>query len=538
MRARSYLAASALIILLPVTGCSLHEQLPVTAIEDKGSEFDAMTKSRAMSVVQTPYLGAVTMELSSRAAPVLQTHITLRFTGSITALADLIAGLVPVVVTVETAADKPASAGNAGRNQPAPFPAGLNTGVDPDLEALLASAPSVSTGGSGPRVRINYEGPLRGLCNQIATQSGYGWDYDGSSNTITFANMMIRTFTLAASPGEISYENQITNKSKENSGSRSIGGSNTNTTVSSEDSSTQTNQTNKIKLRHDVWKDTETAVKTMLSSSGKVVANQAAGTLTVRDRPENVRRIAAFIDGVNSRYSRQVSIRVNVWSLELTDDVRAGVDLQAIFQSGDMSIVSGALGVASGSLNTAAATVVSGKLKGTNAVINALQQWGHVTQVTSGGAVAMNNQPAPILNTTRYAYLAGMATETTDYGQTVELTPGEVTTGFAMTVVPHILENRKVVLNYTINLSSLDKMENFEANGTTIQLPQISTRAFSQRVAMRMGQTLVLAGFAKSEQSRAKDAGIFSFGSSGKNSRTLLIVTMEVENASPELREG
>lgn len=536
MKTKSYLAAFALIILLVVPGCSLHEQLPVSAIENKGSEFDDMTKSRAMSIVQTPYLGATAMELESQAAPILRTHVTLRFTGSIIALGDLITGLVPVVVSVESSADKPAAARSAG--QPASPPTGPSNGIDPDLEALLASTPSISIGSSGPTVRINYEGPLRGLLNQIATQSGYGWDYDGNTNTVTFASMMIRTFTLAASPGEISYENQITNKSKENSGSRSIGGSNTNTTVSTEDSSTQTNQSNKIKLKHDVWKDTETAVKTMLSSLGKVVANQAAGTLTVRDRPETVRRIAAFIDDVNSRYSRQVSIRVNVWSLELTDDVSAGVDLQAIFQSGNLSIVSGALGVASGSLNTAAATVVSGKLKGSNAVISALQQWGHVTQVTSGGAVAMNNQPAPILNTTRYAYLAGMATETTDYGQTVELTPGEVTTGFAMTVVPHILENRKVVLNYTINLSSLDKMENFEANGTTIQLPQVSTRAFSQRVAMRMGQTLVLAGFAKSEQSRAKDAGFFSFGSAEKNTRTLLIVTMEVENASPELREG
>jgi len=542
----------AVIAITLLSGCALSEHLPANTIRDRGAEFDALSQSRSMRVVQEAYLGATPMELKSDAGPVLQTHVTLRFSGTLSELTDVISGLVPVVVNLEgidpgrsgSAAPRPsgpASAPAQPPSGPASAPAQPPSGseVDPGLEALLASAGSPSSairsGTAGPQVRINYAGPLRGLFTQISTQSGFGWDYDRNTNTVTFASMMVRTFTLTAAPGEIEYDNQITNRSRESQGSRSIGGQQT---VSTETTSAQTNQTNRNRLTHDIWKDTEESVKSMLSSGGQVTANRAAGTLTVRDKPENVRQIAVFIDEVNGRFGRQVALRVNVWALELTNEVDAGVDLQAIFQGGSLSVISGALNVLPGSMNTAAATVVSGDLKDSTAILRALRRWGQVSQVTSGGAIVMNNQPAPILNTTTHAYLAGMATSLSESGnaQTVELTPGEVTTGFSMTVIPHIMENRQVILNYTINLSSLDQMANLEAGGTTIQLPQVSTRAFSQRVSMRMGQTLVLAGFARSEQTRNTSSGLFSLGRGGKNAQTMLIVTIEVENASPELQ--
>jgi type IVB pilus formation R64 PilN family outer membrane protein len=274
-------------------------------------------------------------------------------------------------------------------------------------------------------------------------------------------------------------------------------------------------------------------VKQLLSGKGKVNANQSAGTITVQDRPENIRRITAFIEETNERYSKQVSLRINVWSLEVNDDSEAGIDLQVLFANDDLSVVAGTL--APGGLNTATATVVTGKLRDSASVVKALKQWGNATQVTSGGVVAMNNQPAPIVNTTKHSYLASSAVQTTDYGQTTEVTPGEVTTGFSMTVMPHILDSRRVILQYSLNLSSLDQMQTISTGGTEIQRPQVSTRAFSERVWMQMGQTLVLAGFAQSSQTDNKTFGLFNFGKKAGYKRALLVITIEVENASPEM---
>src|SRR5690606_20954939 len=89
-----------------------------------------------------------------------------------------------------------------------------------------------------------------------------------------------------------------------------------------------------------------------------------------------------------------------------------------------------------------------------------------------------------------------------DVGTTVELTPGVVTTGFSMSVTPHILDNHRVALQYTVTLSNLDNLATIESGGSSIQTPEVSTRSFLQRVAMPVGSTLVLAGF---EQTRNRD---------------------------------
>ena len=48
---------------------------------------------------------------------------------------------------------------------------------------------------------------------------------------------------------------------------------------------------------------------------------------------------------------------------------------------------------------------------------------------------------------------------------------------------------------------------------------------------MKMGQTLVLAGFAQESQKNATSAGIFSAGRKQDYSKTLLIITIQLESA-------
>ena len=228
---------------------------------------------------------------------------------------------------------------------------------------------------------------------------------------------------------------------------------------------------------------------------------------------------------------RQVALTVYVWSLELTEGNEAGFNLQALFENSNLSVVAGSLASFGGS-HSATATIVDGRLRDSSAALKALAQWGKVTEVTSGGGVLMNNQPLPSQAIQTHAYLAGMSrTESSSENYTSELTPGEVTTGFAMTVIPHILDRRRVILQYNINLAKLDEILELSNDDTTIQLPQVSKRSFSQRTKMKMGQTLVLAGFAQESQSNTTSAGIFSALRNRDYSKTLLIITIQLESA-------
>lgn len=506
---------STLLLGVILVGCSYKGAPTHEDVEARGKEFTTLSRSKAVEVVAEPYVGAkaVPIRAGAQSAPELATHVTLRMRGTLPRIAAGISDLTPL--TVQVGAD------------PAPLtPAKTPTpGAPADLPDLL----DVPSGGLGTVLTISYEGTLRGLLDHVSVASGYGWEYDAKAKTVVFTRLTVRTFTLLSAPGKQEFQGQITNKSKETSNS-SIGGGGVNQTVSTADTSSQTMQSNKTQYSYDVWVDTEKAVKALLSPEGSVVGNQATGTITVRDRAENVRQIAAYIADINQRLSRQVALTVNVWALEVSDDAEAGIDLQAIFANDDVSIVAGSLSSLGGP-STASATIVSGDLKNSTGVLKALKEWGNATQVTSGGGLVLSNQPVPIQSIKRIAYLAGSSSTQSEYGQTSEITPGEVTTGFAMTIIPHVLDRRRVLLQYSINLSSLDELTEFSTQDLTVQLPKTSTRAFSQRSQMLMGQTLVLAGFQDQTQQLANSLGLLNFGRGRQYAKTLLVITIELEAA-------
>lgn len=498
-------------------GCA-HKGAPdQELIENKGRDFTTLSRSRAVDVVAEPYVGvkAVPIRADEQSQAALNTHVTLRKRGTLGVIAASIADLTPL--TVQVGADPAPLSGGQKKS-------GGQSG-NPDLPDLL------DVPGSGPSrlLQISYEGPLRGLLDNVAIASGYGWDFDARTNTVVFSRLSVRTFTILGAPGKREYKDNITNKSRESTRS-SIGGSNVNATVASSDTSSQTAQANTTDYKFDIWADTEKAVKALLSPEGSVVGNQAAGTITVRDRAENIRQVSAYIAEINRRLSRQVALTVHVWALEVTDENEAGLDFQMLFANDDISIVAGSL-ASLGSPSSASATIVSGKLKNSTGVLKALKEWGNATQVTSGGGLILSNQPVPIQAIKRIAYLAGSSSSQSDYGQTTEITPGEVTTGFAMTIIPHILDRRRVLLQYSINLSSLDELTEFSTSDLTVQLPKTSTRAFSQRSTMQMGQTLVLAGFQDQTQQLANSLGLLNFGRGARYGKTLLVITIEVEAA-------
>jgi type IVB pilus formation R64 PilN family outer membrane protein len=513
----------------------------VDPVERQGEKFREQSRSRTVEVVETPYLGAkATMLRSTATNPILSKRVMLRRKGTLASIAAAISELSSLSVQVAADQDEAKKSTDHPPVPPASAPAAPSgeQGVNLELEALLkgggngGSGVSVAGYGGGKVLNVSYEGPLRGLLDQVAALSGYGWDFDENNNSVTFAHMLVRTYTILGAPGKVTYENKLTNKSKENS-SPGISNSLVSQPVSREDTSAQTSQTSGTSLTFDVWADTEKAVKGLLTPKGVVVVNQAAGTITVRDTPESVRRVGTYVDELNTRLSRQVALTVRVWSLKLTDDAEIGFNIQTLFQNTNVSDVALSAGSISGigSINTATATIVSGRLKDSSAVLKALRQWGKATQVTSAGGLVMSNQPVPVLAIERRAYLAGVGKSTNDYSQTTEITPGEVTTGFAMTVIPHILDQRRVILQYNINISALDEMKELTTSDVTVELPQTSTRALSQRSAMKMGQTLVLCGFEKESTTTDNALGITKTSHSGNYGRSLLVITIEVESA-------
>lgn len=539
MRKKPYLPHS---FLLPLLLLALFAALPglsacasrdVNApsreqIEAHRDELNARARARTFTETSAPYLQGRLVSLAHdvRDSALLQTRVTLKQKGTLAEIAASLSRLAPVSAQVASPEDiaLPASP------QASPAVPGLE-GLLPDDAASIANIANIASLAPLPTgyLDISYTGSLAGLLDTIASMSGYGWDWEEKRGRITFSAMQVRTFVVEAPVGEVGWESQVSNKSREQRTTNLGTGSSINTTVTGGDTSTQTAQTNTTRARLDVWKDVETTVRGLLSKAGTARVNPASGTITVRDSYARLEAVRAYIDEVNERLSRQVALCVRVWALEVNDASSAGINLQALFSSPDVAISAGTAAATASSL--ASVSVLKGSLKGSSAALEAMKEWGNATQLTSASGLVTNNQPFPVQAVRRHAYLAGMTMSTSEYSQTSEITPGEVTTGFAMTIIPHILPDRHVLLQYNITLSSLEDMTTIERDTILVQLPQVSTRSFSQRTRLKSGQTLVLAGFEQDTEQAAESLGLLNAGKSNDASKTLLVVTIELEGA-------
>ncbi len=171
---------------------------------------------------------------------------------------------------------------------------------------------------------------------------------------------------------------------------------------------------------------------------------------------------------------------------------------------------------------------------GSQALINALSGQGHVSQVTSASLTTLNNQSAPLQVGRQTTYLASSTTTVTQgAGATTTLQPGLLTTGFSMTIVPHILERGRLMLQYAIDISSLLNMYTVNSNNSSIQAPDVDTRNFLQRVMLQTGDTLVMTGFEQntlntnlSGMGNANNS-MLGGGVNGKRNRSVLVILIQ-----------
>lgn len=480
---------------------------------------------------------------ASAKADTIQIEINQRF-ASLNEVAGVISSLtgLPVYLGSDIPTTTAATAGAvaAGAPMPAgmPFPMGAPGGVMPTpMPAGIGGIPTAAQAGpitANSPFTATYSGSLSGLMNLVSAYYGVNWK--GEAQGLRFFVMDSKTYRIAALPGDTRL-----NSSVDSSSNASAGGTGSGASSGATQTGTSTNSTGVGFSGLSVWSALESGIKQMLSTGGRVIASPATGTITVTDTPSVLARVTEYINGQNSALNRQVSVNVRVLSVELTDGDNYGINWDAVYSnlasaSNPFSVaLKTAFPVASGAGNiiiSAPATSAS-RWAGSSAMISALSTQGRVSELTSSTLVTLNNQPAPVNVGRRVSYLASSSTtQTANVGATTALTPGTVQTGFSMTLVPHIIDGKEMLLQYSLDLSSLLRLSTITSGTSSIQAPDISTSNFIQRVRIQSGETLVVAGFDQDNLSAVSN-GIGSaenaaLGSrNGTRKRTMLVVLIQ-----------
>jgi type IVB pilus formation R64 PilN family outer membrane protein len=381
----------------------------------------------------------------------------------------------------------------------------------PGLSAEGSGRGAAAAAGIAQPMHIAYRnGDLRGLLDAAATRFGVSWKF--SDGAIIFFFTDTRTFQVSAIPGDATINANVMSGSTSDGSSASSngygsssGGSAGITSGNSGGSNgtpsvTANNTANTVvNSQLSVFTSLRSSIQAMLSPYGSVVSSPATGSITVTDTPDVLDRVASYMDEENATLSKQVLINVTVLSVTQSAQDSYGINWNAVYQAlGTAFTVTNTFPTTATNPVSFAAQVISpsSRAAGTQAMISALSSQGRVRRKTSASITTLNNQPVPVQVATQQGYLASVSTtNTANVGSQTSLVPGTITTGFNMTLLPHLLDNGTVLLQFYTNISSLIDLQTVTSGGQQIQTPDVDTRNFLQRVSMKSGETLVLSGY-------------------------------------------
>ncbi len=354
-------------------------------------------------------------------------------------------------------------------------------------------------------IRPDLRGSLSDVLDEIAATFEVEWSY--SDGRILFRDYVTRKYQITALP--------TTSKQ-----TTAIGSGNLQSASS---------------VSSDIWSEVEETLDGLLEENASVSIGSTTGLVTVTARISDQDRVLDYIKKLNANVGQQITFDVQVLNVSLNDNNNFGLDLGAAFDGGGDGYISLGGSQGSGEIGDFNIGVAKGDFS-LNAMIDALSSQGKVTVATRAGATTSNNRPAPIEVVDEVSYVKEYTTETDDDGnETTTIDTDVVTTGFEMQLFPRIMNNRDIMVQYTVRLSELNALETFESSDQTVQLPEISTTSFEQQAVLENGQTLILAGFERERISVDQKKGLsgltsFGVGQSEEKSRvaTVMMITPRI----------
>lgn len=394
---------------------------------------------------------------------------------------------------------------------------------------------------AGP-IPLSFTGDLSEYFDNIAAAIGINWEF--ANGEVRFYRMLTRTFQLAVSPGTIGYKDEVTSGGSGGSGTSATAGSFASTTTASVDAQMMP------------WQGIENAIKTMLTPAGKSYVNMASGAIVVTDIKDSVDRIGKYIESENDLLNRQVRIELREILVEDTGSSSVGLDINIIYSrfrdaglsvdglttdSPNYNIASTApttlVDAATGSM-TLNVTNAKSYFNGTTVAAQALNGVGKVVSDSTRSVITTNRTPGRLQDVTDRAYLAETKPAsggTLDGGSGVPgLTPGIVTYGDNVTVVPTVGNNGDVLLQLFSTRSNLIELNSVTAgSGATFQqinTPVLNRKKFSQNFRVRNGETLIIVSNASEGWGSKDRQGLTGASTSATRSKILsvLMVTPRV----------
>lgn len=411
------------------------------------------------------------------------------------------------------------------------FPSGRGGATTSSYSGSFNSPMSVST---------QYEGSLSGLLDAVTGSLGLFWRYDSEHGFIKIYYLETRHFNVYSFNKKTGFNSIVksgmTSSAGVSSGTGgSNGGGNSSSGVSGDSGSMQSTT---VDIGSSVVDDIESNVRSMLTL-GIMSYSKTTGVMSITDRPDVLDRVGNYLDIENESITKQVLFNVEVISVKLSNKDQIGIDWNLVYKS-----VSGTWGFG---LNNAFSAIDSSAIgssisildtstspwAGSKALVQALSQQGKVSARRSPSVTTLNLQAAPVQVGRVQSFLqSSQTTNSANVGSSTALTPGTITSGFNMSLLPFVMPDNQLLLQLAINMSSDPTFKTITSGDSSIQTPDYGLQIFNQSVKLRSGQTLVLSGFDQTLEDSTKtgvgSATNFLFGGGATSDRSRDVIVLVI----------
>jgi type IVB pilus formation R64 PilN family outer membrane protein len=382
-----------------------------------------------------------------------------------------------------------------------------------------------------------FNGKVGAYLRGVTEDLGLDWSFDGS--TINVTRLVTRMYQIAAIPGKVSIKSTMSKGMDTSTGNQSNGGTGSsggNTGSFSAVTSTGRDGS------YDQMALIETELNKLRSPMGHITVNPQSRLVMVYDTKEAADRMGQLLSRENSVSTRQVAIRVRTLQISLAKGSQAGVNADVVFSAIEGGLAKYAVSfVSPTSLSSGGGSVGISVLRpdapfsGTNAVINALNGYGRTVQDNTLTKLTLNGLPVSVASFQSDDYLrstqSSVGSLTASSGGVPGLTPGTVTTGDFVNVLPAVNDHNQIVLAYWSDSSKLNGPFTSATVGSgqtqqQIQLAHTIGSKDDQTVALADGQTIVLYGAMTDHDDSTTNGGIAGITGTWNKARTFQVIML------------
>jgi type II secretory pathway component GspD/PulD (secretin) len=216
-------------------------------------------------------------------------------------------------------------------------------------------------------------------------------------------------------------------------------------------------------------------VRALLSASGRVHVDRAAGLVQVTDFEDRLDQVAVYLEAVQARATRQVRIEAQVLEVTMNDASRSTIDWAAV--------------ASQAGVRTVGAASAGFRVLDMRALLDAIRLQGSIATIATPRVLAMNNEPA-IMRVGTQLVSFDRATAIGTEGSNRSL-PTSVFAGLTLVVTAQIASDGIVQLSVSPTYAERTGEVRAPAGGS---VPILSIAEADTVVRVQEGETVVISG--------------------------------------------